>query len=38
VGVPTPVNEVLQRLCSEFARQGRPAGSLEPADLLALLG
>ena len=38
VGVPTPVNEVLQRLCLEFARQGRPAGSLDPADLLALLG
>ncbi|MEO5838931.1 MAG: 2-dehydropantoate 2-reductase N-terminal domain-containing protein [Acidimicrobiales bacterium] len=38
VGVPTPVNEVLQRLCSEYARLGRPAGSLDPADLAAQLG
>ena len=37
VGVPTPVNELLQRLCSEHARLGLPPGSLEPADLLAQL-
>jgi 2-dehydropantoate 2-reductase len=36
-GVPTPVNELLQRLCSEHARLGLPPGSLDPADLLALL-
>jgi 2-dehydropantoate 2-reductase len=34
-GVPTPVNRLLQRLCAEFARAGRPAGSLDPAELLA---
>jgi len=37
-GVPTPVNELLQRLCSEHARLGLPPGSLDPEDLLAQLG
>jgi len=36
-GVPTPVNELLQRLCSVHAHLGLPPGSLEPADLLAQL-
>jgi len=36
-GVPTPVNEALQRLANEFARTGRPAGSLPEAELAALL-
>lgn len=38
VGVPTPVNELLQRLCSDHARLARPPGSLDPAELLAQLG
>ena len=37
VGVATPVNELLQRLCSEHARLGLPPGSLDPQDLLAQL-
>jgi 2-dehydropantoate 2-reductase len=37
VGVATPVNELLQRLCSEHARLGLPPGSLDPEDLLAQL-
>ncbi|MCG5220111.1 2-dehydropantoate 2-reductase N-terminal domain-containing protein [Streptosporangium soli] len=32
-GVPTPANEVVQRLAAEFARDRRPPGSL-PADTL----
>jgi 2-dehydropantoate 2-reductase len=36
-GVPTPVNEVLQRAANAAARQGRAAGSLELADLEAML-
>jgi 2-dehydropantoate 2-reductase len=36
-GVPTPVNEALQRLAAEFARTGRTAGSLPEAELAALL-
>ncbi|GAA2145933.1 2-dehydropantoate 2-reductase N-terminal domain-containing protein [Kitasatospora kazusensis] len=36
-GVPTPVNEALQRLANEFARTGRAAGSLTDAELDALL-
>ncbi|WP_354643467.1 ketopantoate reductase family protein [Kitasatospora camelliae] len=36
-GVPTPVNEALQRLANAFARTGRPAGSLPDAELAALL-
>ncbi|KOX02971.1 ketopantoate reductase family protein [Streptomyces sp. NRRL B-3648] len=35
-GVPTPLNELLQRLAGEFAREGRPAGSLPVADLVRL--
>jgi len=34
-GVPTPVNEVLQRLANDFARSGRPAGSLPVEELTA---
>ncbi|ARQ69877.1 ketopantoate reductase family protein [Streptomyces marincola] len=37
-GVPTPVNETLRRLAAEFARTGRPAGSLPAAELAALTG
>jgi 2-dehydropantoate 2-reductase len=37
-GVPTPVNQTLQRLCAEQAHANRPAGSLDPAELLARLG
>ncbi|MDT0344912.1 ketopantoate reductase family protein [Streptomyces litchfieldiae] len=37
LGVPTPVNEALQRLADEFARTGRPAGSLPVGELTALL-
>ncbi|BAJ27338.1 MULTISPECIES: 2-dehydropantoate 2-reductase N-terminal domain-containing protein [Kitasatospora] len=36
-GVPAPLNAALQRLAAEFARTGRPAGSLPDADLAALL-
>ncbi|KJK58238.1 ketopantoate reductase family protein [Saccharothrix sp. ST-888] len=35
-GVPTPVNEALQRLADEFARTGRPPGSLSAEELAAL--
>ncbi|MER6984109.1 ketopantoate reductase C-terminal domain-containing protein, partial [Streptomyces carpinensis] len=35
-GVPTPLNELLQRLADTFARERRPAGSLPPAELLRL--
>ncbi|QTE01708.1 ketopantoate reductase family protein [Streptomyces cyanogenus] len=35
-GVPTPLNELLQRLAGEFAREGRPAGSLPVAELVRL--
>jgi 2-dehydropantoate 2-reductase len=34
-GVPTPVNELLQRLANEAARERRPAGSLPLAELEA---
>jgi 2-dehydropantoate 2-reductase len=37
-GVPTPVNETLQRLAGAFAREGRAPGSLPPGELLTLLG
>jgi 2-dehydropantoate 2-reductase len=36
-GVPTPANELLQRLANEAAREGRRPGSLGERDLLALL-
>ena len=32
-GVPTPVNEMLQRVANELARSGAPPGSLTEADL-----
>ncbi|MFI9271060.1 ketopantoate reductase family protein [Kitasatospora sp. NPDC052896] len=36
-GVPTPLNEALQRLANDFARNGRAPGSLPEARLAALL-
>ncbi|MFF8726069.1 ketopantoate reductase family protein [Streptomyces sp. NPDC015171] len=35
-GVPTPLNELLQRLANRFAREGRTAGSLPVAELVRL--
>lgn len=35
-GVPTPVNELLQRLATKFSREKRPARSLPVTDLLRL--
>jgi 2-dehydropantoate 2-reductase len=35
--IPTPVNDRLQRVVNDFARAGRPAGSLSPDGLGALL-
>jgi 2-dehydropantoate 2-reductase len=35
-GVPTPLNELLQRLANTFARERRPAGSLPSAELVRL--
>jgi 2-dehydropantoate 2-reductase len=35
-GVPTPVNEVLQRLANQAARQRRAPGSTTPAEIMAL--
>lgn len=37
-GVPTPVNELLQRTVNAFAREGRVPGSLTPAELAAAVG
>ena len=37
-GVPTPVNELLQRTTTELARSRGPAAGLDPATLLAALG
>ncbi|MER7841088.1 2-dehydropantoate 2-reductase N-terminal domain-containing protein [Streptomyces sp. NPDC096040] len=37
-GVATPLNELLQRLATTFARERRPAGSLPEAELLRLAG
>jgi len=37
LGVSTPVNEVLQRLANQAARERRPPGSLSPAEVLALI-
>ena len=37
-GVPTPVNELLQRTANELARAHRPPGSADAADLLRRLG
>lgn len=36
-GVPTPVNEVLQRLTNQAARDGLPPESMEAGDILASL-
>ncbi|MFD7233321.1 ketopantoate reductase family protein [Streptomyces sp. NPDC059881] len=35
-GVPTPLNELLQRLATTYARERRPAGSLPEAELVRL--
>ena len=35
-GVPTPLNEVLQRLANQAARDHRPPGSATPDEVLAL--
>ncbi|WP_055494658.1 ketopantoate reductase family protein [Streptomyces sp. TP-A0356] len=35
-GVPTPLNELLQRLANAFAREGRAPGSLPVAELVRL--
>jgi 2-dehydropantoate 2-reductase len=35
-GVPTPVNEVLQRLANQAAQQGRAPGSTTPDEVMAL--
>ncbi|GAA1365578.1 ketopantoate reductase family protein [Streptomyces beijiangensis] len=36
-GVPTPVNDVLQRVANAFARERREAGSMPVAELVALV-
>jgi len=36
-GVPTPVNEVLQRMTNQAARDGLPPESLEASNILAML-
>lgn len=36
-GVPTPVNDLMQRLVAEFARERRAPGGLSPDQLRALL-
>ena len=36
-GVPTPVNEVLQRLANQAARERRAPGSITPGEIMALL-
>ncbi|WP_328862073.1 ketopantoate reductase family protein [Streptomyces sp. NBC_00306] len=36
-GVPTPVNDTLQRVANSFARERRPAGSMTVAELTALV-
>ena len=36
-GIPTPVNELLQRLTAQAARNAVPAGSVPPEDILAQL-
>jgi 2-dehydropantoate 2-reductase len=37
LGVPAPVNEVLQRLANQAARERRAPGSVTPAEVLALV-
>jgi 2-dehydropantoate 2-reductase len=36
--IPTPVNEALQRLANQAARERRPPGSMTPAQVLAAAG
>jgi 2-dehydropantoate 2-reductase len=36
-GVPTPVNELLQRLANEFARERRAPGSITASEMAALI-
>jgi 2-dehydropantoate 2-reductase len=36
-GIPTPVNEALQRLANQAAREHRAPGSITPGDLMALV-
>ena len=36
-GVATPVNTALQHLSASMARDGKPPGSADPADLEALI-
>jgi 2-dehydropantoate 2-reductase len=36
-GIPTPVNEVLQRLANQAARERRAPGSLTPGEVMALV-
>jgi len=36
-GVPTPVNQLLQRLANQLAHDGAPPGSMTPDDVFALL-
>ncbi|MGH9228389.1 MAG: ketopantoate reductase C-terminal domain-containing protein, partial [Acidimicrobiales bacterium] len=36
--VPTPVNDLLQRLANRMAAEGRPPGSVAAEDVLARLG
>ncbi len=38
LGIPTPVNEMLQRLANQAARERRAPGSLNAEEVLALLG
>jgi 2-dehydropantoate 2-reductase len=35
-GVPTPLNDLLQRLANDFAREHRPAGSMPMSELVRL--
>ncbi|MFS8197410.1 ketopantoate reductase family protein [Streptomyces sp. CWNU-52B] len=35
-GVPTPLNDLLQRLANDFARERRPAGSMPLSELIRL--
>jgi 2-dehydropantoate 2-reductase len=37
-GVPVPVNELLQRMANQIARQHRPQGSVPPGEFLAAAG
>ncbi len=37
-GTPTPINDLLQRLVNEFARDRRKPGDLSPGQLRAMLG